>query len=77
MLGVTGDGASVNRKLFRMHTQEKGEIVHKTVNVYSDEARVLFFFSDPPHLLKTIRNAVENPDRKLWVCYVLTVMQIS
>ena len=74
VLGVTGDGASVNRKLFRMHTQEKGKIVHKTVNVYSDKARDLFFFSDPPHLLKTIRNAVANPDRKLWVCYVITVM---
>ena len=44
MLGVTGDGASVNRKLFRMHTEEKGKIVHKTINVYSDEAHDMFFF---------------------------------
>ena len=77
VLGVTGDGTSVNRKLFRMHTEEKGKIVHKTINVYSDEAHDMFFFSDPPHLLKTIRNAVANPDRKLWVCYVVAIMQIS
>ena len=67
MLRVTGDGASVNRKLFRMHTEEKGEIVHKTVNVNGKKAHDMLFFSDPPHLLKTIRNAVANPDRKLWV----------
>jgi len=74
VLGVTGDGASINRKLFRMHTQDKGKIIHKTVNVYSDEARDLLFFSDPPHLLKTIRNAVANPNRQLWVCCDITVI---
>ena len=68
VLGVTGGGASVNRKLFRMHRKSNPEITHKTMNCYTDEGRDLFFFSDPPHLLKTIRNAIANPNRHLRVC---------
>lgn len=44
VLGVTGDGASVNRKLFRMHSKNKDKTIHKTTNIFSDEARDLFFF---------------------------------
>ena len=68
VLGVTGDGASVNHKLFRMHRKSSPEITNKTTNCYTDEGRDLFFFSDPPHFLKTIRNAIANPNRHLWVC---------
>ena len=55
---ITADGASSNRKFFRMH---KGPAdtspVYKTVNRYSGSARrPIFFFSDPPHLIKTARN---------------------
>ncbi|SMN01853.1 hypothetical protein SPONN_126 [uncultured Candidatus Thioglobus sp.] len=54
---VTGDGASPNRKFFRMHG-EKGAITYKTHNPFADpkENRPLFFVSDPPHLVKTTRN---------------------
>lgn len=54
VLRVTGDGASVNRKLFRMNSKDNEKITHKTTNCYIDEVQDLFFFSDPPHLLKTI-----------------------
>ena len=68
VLGVTADGASINRKLFKLHGMKDDDaIVYKTPNMYSKEKRELYFFSDPPHLLKTIRNAFASPIRSLWV----------
>ena len=71
VLGITGDGASVNRKVFQMHGSTFN--THKCTNVYSIDSRQLYFFSDPPHLLKTIRNAMANKSRQLWVsmCIIL------
>ena len=68
VLGVTGDGTLVNHILFRMHSKDNLKMTHKTTNCYTDEAQHLFFFSDPPHLLKAIQNAIANPNRQLWVC---------
>ena len=57
---VTADGASSNRKMFRMHGEylscQPYNPVYKTTNRYSEEGRPLFFMSDVPHLLKTTRN---------------------
>ena len=56
---VTADGASPNRKFFRMHRAvgDKSKYVYKTCNPYSKETpRSIYFFADPPHLLKTVRN---------------------
>lgn len=40
----------------------------KVPNIFArDGPRPLFFFSDPPHLLKTVRNCWWNPKRQLWV----------
>ena len=64
VIGITADGASTNRKLFRLHSPTEA-LVYKTTNMYT--RREVFFFSDPPHLLKTIRNAFANPNRNLWV----------
>ena len=56
-LCVTADGASPNRKFFRMHFNKKDpQSLYKTPNVYSPDNRYLYFISDPPHLLKTVRN---------------------
>lgn len=69
VLAATADGASTNRHLFKLHgtTAKAGEIPYKVPNPYSVDKRFLFFFSDPPHLLKTVRNAWANPKRELWV----------
>ena len=72
MIAVTCDGASVNLKFFHMHGT--GKLVHKTTNPYEDPPRSLFFFSDVPHLLKTVRNCWANSfshshTRALWVSY--------
>ena len=66
----TSDKASPNQKLYRLHGEG---IVHQASNLYAhDEVRPLFFISDPPHLIKTIRNNLENSryggPRCMWVC---------
>ena len=61
---VTADGASANRKFFRMHKGPNDTLpIYKTINRYSGlEKRPLFFFSDPPHLIKTARNCWSHSD---------------
>ena len=58
VLSITSDGASSNRKFFRMHhdKNDPNTFMYKGLNLYSDDHRWVYFFSDPPHLLKTIRN---------------------
>ena len=69
VISVTCDGASSNRKFFRIHG---GKDVYKTLNPYADPPRSIYFFSDVPHLLKTTRNCWSNSfshtrSRALWV----------
>ena len=62
---ITCDGASDNRHMFQMFNS-KADLSYKTINVFGLEKREVFFISDPPHLLKTIRNCFAKG--KLWVC---------
>ena len=71
---ITCDGASLNRKLFRMHStqNQKGKVTYKTKNPYSQDGREIYFMSDVPHLIKTTRNCWSNSfghsnTRALWV----------
>ena len=73
---ISADGASTNRKFFRLHAEEAQSSpynpLYKTENLYSSEKRELFFMSDVPHLLKTTRNNWSHSyghgrTRKLWV----------
>ena len=69
---LTCDKASPNRKFFRLHQTNPGELTYKTINPYSADQRYIYFFSDVPHLIKTIRNAASNSfahnnKRFLWV----------
>ena len=67
VLFATFDGASVNRKLIKLHGLTSKELTHKVINPYSSESRYLYFISDPPHLMKTTRNCWFN--NNLWVIY--------
>jgi len=76
VMGITADGASHNRKFFRMHKASNSDssYVYKTENPFSEEERFIYFFSDPPHLIKTARNCLSHSHghgytRKLWVIY--------
>ncbi|KAL5497084.1 hypothetical protein EMCRGX_G013484 [Ephydatia muelleri] len=54
VLAITADGASSNRRFFKLH-DPTAKFLHKTLNTH-DPDRYIFFFSDPPHLIKTTRN---------------------
>ena len=83
VIALTADGASCNRKFFKMHQidsdsdkdtimeDDEGpeadetlpdelKVTYKTTNIYSPDQRPLFFISDPPHLIKTVRNCWAN-----------------
>ena len=80
VLALVCDGLAANRKLFRLHNPDLGsdDILYKIPNPYSDDGRELFFISDPPHLIKTVRNAWYNSKRHLWVCLgCISVVPIS
>ena len=56
VLSLTSDGAAPNRCLYKLCRIK--EDTHKTPNPYAD--RDLYFFCDPPHLIKTARNCLSN-----------------
>ena len=57
---LTCDGASVNRRMWKLHGDGE-EVVYKVDNVFAPETkRPIFFVSDPPHLLKMILNCLAN-----------------
>ena len=58
VMALTYDGLSANRRLFRLHnpTATPDDIVYKTLNPYADDGRYVYFFADPPHLMKTVGN---------------------
>ena len=45
VLGATFDGASVNRRLVKLHTSKT--VLHKVQNVYATDGRDLLFFFGP------------------------------
>lgn len=54
-LSSTFDGASVNRRLVKLH-DTSDVLLYKVRNIYSEDDRFIYFFSDPPHLIKTTQN---------------------
>jgi hypothetical protein len=83
VLACTCDGLSVNRKFFKLHGKKR-DLVHKVLDLYSSDGRYMFLFSDPPHLLKTVRNCWVSGKRlmcctKLWeinLVYIYYVMVV-
>lgn len=57
-VSLTNDGAKPNRRFFHLCQAEKTAVPYKTDNPYKKTD--LFFFCDPPHLLKTARNCFSN-----------------
>ena len=57
------DGASPNRKFFRLHSKMVKDmecnVGYKTSNIYAP-SQFIFFFPNSPHLLKTARNCLYN-----------------
>ena len=78
------DGASANRKFFEMHRLEDGSNVSPDGVVYwawnrCAMDRKIYFSSDVPHLMKTLRNNLENSgsnkkSRNLVVSLLLSIL---
>ena len=67
VLALCCDGASPNRRLWKLHS-DSNELVYRIPTIYASEGeRFLYLISDPPHLIKTIPNSWCNEKRKLWV----------
>ena len=64
VVAVTADGASHNRHFFRLccfgGDGTKSPIPFVTKNPFADSERNVYFFCDPPHLIKTARNCFSN-----------------
>ena len=48
------------RMLTRLARIEAVHVTYRTLNLFSNEKRYIYFFSDPLHLLKTVRNCLAN-----------------
>ena len=61
VIATVSDGASPNRKFFRMHSSMDNcmdsDVVYRTRNLYAPN-RFIWFFADAPHLMKTARNCL-------------------
>ena len=73
VMAHTLDGCLINRKYFRLMSTNES-LPYKTKNPFTSENRHIYFISDPPHLIKTTRNCLYNPRRKL---EVITLTAIS
>ena len=64
VVGVTSGGASPNRTMYRMHLHMTCimdmsvdvDVTYRTLNIMAEEERYIYFISDPPHFIKTVRN---------------------
>ena len=77
VVGVTFDGAKPNRHFVALHcpANQKASSFYKVSNPYSADRRDIFFFLDPPHLIKTARNCFASKARLLWVSTVFYMLQ--
>ena len=82
VIAAVNDGASPNRKFFALHSKLGGTLpdglVYKTPNLFF-LARMIYFFADVPHLIKTARNCLYNSgsgscSRYMWYMWSLSVV---
>ncbi|XP_077999383.1 uncharacterized protein LOC144452207 [Glandiceps talaboti] len=60
VLASTSDGASPNRRFYALHGNVNNDVTYKTMNIFAEDGRDIYFFSDVPHLIKTTRNCWAN-----------------
>ena len=75
VIALSCDGASTNRSFFKMisNFSPTDTPAYKTRNPYCNENRNIYFISDVPHLMKTVRNSwshsfAHGGHRPMWVC---------
>jgi hypothetical protein len=55
---IVADGATANRKFFKLHNSTNMPLIHCAEHPLRDQ--LVFFICDVPHLIKTTRNCWEN-----------------
>ena len=82
VISIVADGASNNRKFFRMHKISRFQcsgITYKAPNI-TKPGSFVYFIADPPHLIKTVRNAwynsQANGSRSLVVCILILFVYV-
>ena len=74
-MAVTADGASPNRKFFRMHCSDAtADLCYKTLNPYASEERSVYFFSDVPHRRQEmvgLDHSSAKGTRSPWVSFIM------
>ena len=56
VIALTSDNASPNQCLYQLQC-DNNDICYKAINIFAPD-RHIFFFSDAPHLIKTVRNNI-------------------
>ena len=63
LIAATADGASPNRCFFKLHQNMDGmsssNVCYRTIDIWARH-RFIWFISDPPHLIKTLRNCLHH-----------------
>ena len=76
VIASTSDGASPNRRLYRMHkpldNNAEEDFCYRTINLYAPH-RYVYFFSDAPHLVKTTRNCLYSSGHGSCTRYVFII----
>ena len=77
VIAATSDGASINRRFYRMHKDLDGnsqsDVCYRTINLYAENQFINFVsVSDPPHFVKTVRNCLYHSGdgkqtRYMWI----------
>ena len=70
VIASVSDKATPNQRLYRLHRQDN-QVCYKAVNMFCP-ARHVYFISDAPHLIKTVRNNISSSGagrntKLLWV----------
>ena len=65
VIAVTSDGASANRRFYKLVGEDSDGVTYKIKNMVKPD-RYIYCFSDGPHLLKTTRNCLASVKRELW-----------
>ena len=66
VLDATLDGSSLNRRLIKVHSPQD-DVVYNIANPFAQDSRNFYFFLDPPHLIKTVRNCWSFTSCSMWV----------
>lgn len=83
VIAVSCDGARPNRKFFSLHSSfvlESVSLCYQTVNPYSEENRLIYFFADVLHLIKTTsclsHSLPSSKSRNMQVSFLANVLDL-